>query len=789
MPAPPSGSAISSCVPRVSLAWTAPILCFAAGIAAPQAFWVASGFAAALELLLWLCQQSKDLRRSLGGITRVVPFPMRLGILWALQLWIYNVIDGAASAPGTQARGDIGELRGASSSAGLASEGANAVPHAAALADTANAAGHGPMLPPAHQPLTATDDGAGVSPEPKAALADVGGVGAVGADAWGTDQFGDPFSVDADIKSLAWDPKTISVVLPCAEERDYAFKTVKAVFDNTPADVLKEIIVVDDGSNPPLAETHLGPDVQKKYNLRVLRHEQTVGLIGAKKTGGDAMLGDIGAFFDCHVAPQPGWYKDFLKLIGENWRRMVVPQITALDINTWTQQGFGGGMAKCYLTWDADFKWFDSEDMYVAVISGGLLGMSRRWWFETGGYDTKMLGWGGENLDQSLRMWLCGGEIVACPNSQVAHMWRTGDRRTSARYKHVGDSGVNRARAVYAWYGDFADKLLHYPSFNRRNGGSGPWYGDLSNIIAIKDRLKCRPFAWFLRRFKSIYEDAGLIPGEVFMLKEESTGKCLKFEGSAGTAGGGVGQAGLYHCGDKDDHQFWWHLGNKSPRKGGACCSGLHAWNTDQCLQDISRGKFRTGVCDVSGRNPSQYWAISSFAGELKQGDKCVGTPGGTMQSKPCISLRSSGSRWQKVGAYVPLETDVYRRTRTDHPELFTRLDMELAKIPGSKSPCEKAPGGCFKLFVEDEKMRCIDEGSELTVDPDACADYFYKKGELHPALDPGHCLDRWNDHSIETWGITTCHGGDNQQFKKKSNMYCDMENDCLTFRGSYGAP
>lgn len=36
---------------------------------------------------------------------------------------------------------------------------------------------------------------------------------------------------------------------------------------------------------------------------------------------------------------------------------MVIPQITGLDIDTWTQIGSGGGMSKCYLTWDGDFKW------------------------------------------------------------------------------------------------------------------------------------------------------------------------------------------------------------------------------------------------------------------------------------------------------------------------------------------------------------------------------------------------------------------------------------------------
>lgn len=32
--------------------------------------------------------------------------------------------------------------------------------------------------------------------------------------------------------------------------------------------------------------------------------------------------------------------------------------------------------------------------------------------------------------DQSLRAWLCGGEIVRAKSSRIAHMWRTGDRRT-----------------------------------------------------------------------------------------------------------------------------------------------------------------------------------------------------------------------------------------------------------------------------------------------------------------------------------------------------------------------
>lgn len=69
-------------------------------------------------------------------------------------------------------------------------------------------------------------------------------------------------------------------------------------------------------------------------------------------------------------------------------------------------------------------------------MSGGLLALSRRWWEETGGYDTKMVAWGGENIDQSLRSWLCGGRIEVADGAYVAHMWRDPKNpKTVARYK------------------------------------------------------------------------------------------------------------------------------------------------------------------------------------------------------------------------------------------------------------------------------------------------------------------------------------------------------------------
>lgn len=494
----------------------------------------------------------------------------------------------------------------------------------------------------------------------------------------------EPDSSDADLgvgpgwddyptEDLSWAPASMSVVIPCAGEGEYSLKTVQTVYETTPSNVLKEIIVVDDGSSPPLSTNHLGEEARRAYGVRVIRHDKTVGLIGAKKDGGDAAVGDVVVFFDCHVAPQPGWHKEFLTLMRENYRRVVVPEITDLDIDTWKQRRGSRGQSKCYITWDADFKWFNSPDRYVPILSGGLLAISKRWWNETGGYDEHMTGWGGENLDQSLRTWLCGGEIVIASKAQVAHMWRVpSDPRTKAHY-WAKSSAANRMRAAAAWYGAFTAKLKHFPflSADKKDWGGHPWYGDISNTLDIKKKLKCRSFAWFLRRFRQVYEDGGIIPSETFNLRESSSGLCLSYSGSAGTARDGRGIVVLKRCNVDDDRQRW-HAANQdvtSPNL--ACCSGLRAWNTDQCLNGADeKGSATTFVCDISGQSRDQLWSFQRD-GQLK-------LSGGGFLASECLQADGRGylrkgackggigvtgiAEWSRHMPSEPIETKLYAK-------------------------------------------------------------------------------------------------------------------------------
>ena len=52
----------------------------------------------------------------------------------------------------------------------------------------------------------------------------------------------------------------------------YALNTVRAVYESLPPGLLQEIIVVDDGTEPPLAQSFLTPEVLEKFQVTILRH-------------------------------------------------------------------------------------------------------------------------------------------------------------------------------------------------------------------------------------------------------------------------------------------------------------------------------------------------------------------------------------------------------------------------------------------------------------------------------------------------------------------------------------
>ena len=85
--------------------------------------------------------------------------------------------------------------------------------------------------------------------------------------------------------------------------------------------------------------------------------------------------------------------------------------------------------------WRLTFQWHGIPDIEkkrrkaktdpvrTPTMAGGLFAVSREYFRSIGSYDTGMDVWGGENLEMSFRVWMCGGSLEIIPCSIVGHVF------------------------------------------------------------------------------------------------------------------------------------------------------------------------------------------------------------------------------------------------------------------------------------------------------------------------------------------------------------------------------
>ena len=278
-----------------------------------------------------------------------------------------------------------------------------------------------------------------------------------------------------DWTTLAVDPpgeftprRSATVVVPYYQAPEALALTLAALEAQTYPRDLFEVVVVDDGSDPPLP-----PITDSPLTVRVVHQpDRGFGLARARNTGARVAAGEILVFLDCDMMPEADWLASHARwhhaasdVLSIGFRAHV----SEADLNPAAVRSRTGSLADLFEGRPVERpEWIDfhmsrtadltawSEDLF-RVVTGGNFGISRRFYDLVGGFDETFTQWGAEDIEFGFRAFTRAGVLVP---ERSAFCWHQGPGATPspaeqssldlqrAKIAHlIAHSGFRRDRA------------------------------------------------------------------------------------------------------------------------------------------------------------------------------------------------------------------------------------------------------------------------------------------------------------------------------------------------------
>ncbi|XP_071961419.1 polypeptide N-acetylgalactosaminyltransferase 1-like isoform X6 [Antedon mediterranea] len=399
-------------------------------------------------------------------------------------------------------------------------------------------------------------------------------------------------------------PDTSVILVYHNEAWSTLLRNVHSIINRSPRDLLREIILVDDASD----QDHLGKKLENyvaklPVSVNIQRMPKRAGLIRARMRGADVAKGNVLTFLDSHCEVTEGWLEPLLARIHADRTIAVCPVIDVISDETFGYQ-HGNDPQMGGFGWSLFFKWYGvpkrealrrkgdpTQPVRSPTMAGGLFAISKDYFEELGRYDPGFDIWGGENLELSFKIWMCGGTLEFVPCSHVGHVFR----KKSPYHFPPGTNYVNKnnRRLAEVWLDEY--KNFYYriaPSVAKTDPG------DLTERHNLRKSLNCKSFKWYL---ENVYPESSW-PVNFFSMGEirnVETNQCLD------TMMRDTGhKVGLYACHGQGGNQIW------------AFTKNFELKHDDSCLDVAHTGPVMMLSCHQQGGN--QKWSYDKQTKELK---------------------------------------------------------------------------------------------------------------------------------------------------------------------------
>ncbi|XP_067405989.1 polypeptide N-acetylgalactosaminyltransferase 5 [Emydura macquarii macquarii] len=445
-------------------------------------------------------------------------------------------------------------------------------------------------------------------------------------------------------------PTTTIIMCFVDEVWSTLLRSVHSVLNRSPPHLIKEIILVDDFSTKEYLRDSLDKYMSQFPKVQILHLKERHGLIRARLAGAEIAKGDVLTFLDSHVECNVGWLEPLLERVRLNRKKVACPVIEVIsdkDMSYMTVDNFQRGI----FTWPMNFGWRqippevikknkikETDIIRCPVMAGGLFSIDKKYFFELGAYDPGLDVWGGENMEISFKVWMCGGEIEIIPCSKVGHIFRN-DNPYSFPKDRIKTVERNLARVAEVWLDEYKELFYgHGYHLIQKNID----VGDLTQQIELRKKLQCKSFKWYL---ENIYPDmeAPLVKASGLIVNI-AMARCITVENSTlvfetcnvsnknqkfnytwlrlikhgdfcVTPVDAKGTLGLYPCDNRNNSLKWLHKSLVAFQPELMDHMVLEHLQQPTCLEvDQSHKTLRVNSCDAS--NPYQKWQFGNYYAE-----------------------------------------------------------------------------------------------------------------------------------------------------------------------------